>query len=302
MDFASAIPGGRLPAMAEGTSINTVAVLGSGTMGAGIAQVCALAGCDVVLYDIDAALLDRALERIGKSLQKGVDKGKVAEAERDAALARIHTGVDLGPAASGADLVIEAVPEDLELKRRIFKEVAAAAPEAVLGTNTSSLSITAIAADATRPERVIGMHFFNPVPVMKLLEVVVGQRTSAETTALARSFGERLGKQVVVVRDTPGFASSRLGICIAMEAIRMVEQEVASPADIDRAMVFGYGHPMGPLRLTDLVGLDVRMAIAEHLARSLDAPHFEPPALLQRMVAQGKLGRKSGQGFYEWTD
>ncbi len=302
MDFAQAIPGGRLPAMAEGTSINTVAVLGSGTMGAGIAQVCALAGCDVVLYDIDAALLDRALERIGKSLQKGVDKGKVAEAERDAALARIHTGVDLGPAASGADLVIEAVPEDLELKRRIFKEVAAAAPEAVLGTNTSSLSITAIAGDATRPERVVGMHFFNPVPVMKLLEVVVGQRTSAETTALARSFGERLGKEVVVVRDTPGFASSRLGICIAMEAIRMVEQEVASPADIDRAMVFGYGHPMGPLRLTDLVGLDVRMAIAEHLARTLDAPHFEPQALLQRMVAQRKLGRKSGQGFYEWTD
>ena len=298
MDFARAIPGGRLPAMAEGTSINTVAVLGSGTMGAGIAQVCALAGCDVVLYDIDAALLDRALERIGKSLQKGVDKGKVAEAERDAALARIHTGVDLG--AAGADRVIEAVPEDLELKRRIFKEVAAAAPEALLGTNTSSLSITAIAADATRPERVIGMHFFNPVPVMKLLEVVVGQRTSAETTALARSFGERLGKEVVVVRDTPGFASSRLGICIAMEAIRMVEQEVASPADIDRAMVFGYGHPMGPLRLTDLVGLDVRMAIAEHLARTLDAPHFEPPALLQRMVAERKLGRKSGQGFYEW--
>ncbi len=302
MDFAQAIPGGRLPAMAEGTSINTVAVLGSGTMGAGIAQVCALAGCNVVLYDIDAALLDRALERIGKSLQKGVDKGKVAEAERDAALARIHTGVDLGAAASGADLVIEAVPEDLELKRRIFKEVAAAAPEAVLGTNTSSLSITDIAADATRPERVIGMHFFNPVPVMKLLEVVVGQRTSAETTALARSFGERLGKEVVVVRDAPGFASSRLGICIAMEAIRMVEQEVASPADIDRAMVFGYGHPMGPLRLTDLVGLDVRMAIAEHLARTLDAPHFEPPALLQSMVAQRKLGRKSGQGFYEWTD
>ena len=289
--------------MAEGTSINTVAVLGSGTMGAGIAQVCALAGCDVALYDIEAALLDRALERIGKSLQKGVDKGKVAEAERAAALARIHMGADLSTAAADADLVIEAVPEVLDLKRRIFEDVAAAAvPEAVLATNTSSLSISAIAEAVPHPERVIGMHFFNPVPVMKLLEVVVGESTSADTTAVATSFGERLGKEVVVVRDAPGFASSRLGICIAMEAIRMVEQEVASPTDIDRAMVFGYGHPMGPLRLTDLVGLDVRMAIAEYLARSLDAPHFEPPALLQRMVAEGKLGRKSGQGFYSWEE
>ena len=144
------------------------------------------------------------------------------------------------------------------------------------------------------------MHFFNPVPLMKLLELVVGEQTTEETTEAVRAFGERLGKEVITVRDAPGFASSRLGICIAMEAIRMVEQEVASPEDIDRAMVFGYGHPMGPLRLTDLVGCDVRMAIAEHLAEALDAPHFRPPELLRGMVADGKLGRKSGQGFYVW--
>ncbi|MFQ5845634.1 MAG: 3-hydroxyacyl-CoA dehydrogenase family protein, partial [Planctomycetota bacterium] len=153
---------------------------------------------------------------------------------------------------------------------------------------------------AAGPERVVGMHFFNPVPVMKLLEVVVGDQTSAETAAAARAFGERLGKEVVEVRDAPGFASSRLGICLAMEAIRMVEQGIASPDDIDRAMVFGYGHPMGPLRLTDLVGLDVRMAIGDHLARALGRDAFEPPALLRRMVAEGRLGRKSGRGFYTW--
>ena len=281
--------------------IDKVAVLGSGTMGAGIAQVCAQVGCDVVLYDISDELAAKGRDGIAKFMQKGVDRGKVDPADAEAALARIRPMSNLGGAVAGVDLVVEAAPERIDLKQKIFAEVAEAAPDhAILATNTSSLPITAIADGNAAAARIIGMHFFNPVPIMKLLELVVGEATSDDTTAAARAFGERLDKEVITVRDAPGFASSRLGICIAMEAIRMVEQEVASPEDIDRAMVFGYGHPMGPLRLTDLVGCDVRMAIGEHLADALDAPHFRPPELLRRMVADGKLGRKSGQGFYNW--
>ncbi len=270
-------------------------------MGAGIAQVCAQVGCDVVLYDVSDEIAARGKQGIAKFLQKGVDRGKVDAADRDAALARVTASGDLAGAVAGVDLVVEAAPEKIELKRKIFADVAAGAPEtAILATNTSSLPISEIAEGNAAADRIIGMHFFNPVPLMKLLELVVGRETADATTDAARAFGERLGKEVITVRDAPGFASSRLGICIAMEAIRMVEQEVASPEDIDRAMVFGYAHPMGPLRLTDLVGCDVRMAIAEHLAESLDAPHFRPPELLRRMVADGKLGKKSGQGFYRW--
>jgi len=283
--------------------IERVAVLGAGTMGAGIAQVCAQVGCDVTLYDINDEAVGRGRAGIERFLAKGVDRGKVQPEERDATLARIRTTTDLAGAVEGSALVVEAAPEDLELKRRIFGDVAVAAPDhALLATNTSSLPIGRIARGNPAAARIIGMHFFNPVPLMKLLEIVVGEKTSDRTVAVARAFGERLGKEVVTVRDAPGFASSRLGICIAMEAIRMVEQGVASPEDIDRAMVFGYGHPMGPLRLTDLVGLDVRMAIAEHLAEALDAPHFHPPSLLREMVEQGKLGKKSGHGFYSWSD
>lgn len=278
-----------------------MAVLGAGTMGAGIAQVCAQVGCGVRLFDVD---LDRArggLDRVAKFLAKGVDRGKVAPEDRDATLGRIEPSADTAEAVAGCDLVVEAAPEDLALKQRIFGDVAAAAPaHAILATNTSSLPISAIAGDSDAAPRIVGMHFFNPVPLMKLLEIVVGQKTDAAIVDAAKAFGVRLGKEVVTVRDAPGFASSRLGICIAMEAIRMVEQEVASAEDIDRAMVFGYGHPMGPLKLTDLVGCDVRMAIAEHLAEALDAPQFRPPDLLRRMVADGKLGKKSGEGFYKY--
>jgi len=283
--------------------IDSVAVLGAGTMGAGIAQVCAQVGCSVRLFDIGEDLVARGIAGIEKFLQKGVDRGKVSADDKAATLARITTTTELSAAASGCDLAIEAAPEDLGLKRRIFAELAAACgPDAVLATNTSSLPISRIAADNPAAARIVGMHFFNPVPLMKLLELVVGEQTAEATTAAARAFGERLGKEVITVRDAPGFASSRLGICLAMEAIRMVEAGVASPEDIDRAMVFGYGHPMGPLRLTDLVGCDVRMAIAEHLAEALDAPHFTPPALLRRMVAEGRHGKKTGQGFYTWDD
>ena len=281
--------------------INRVAVLGAGTMGAGIAQVCAQVGCDVALYDVEDAFAAKGRDGIGKFLQKGVDRGKVTLEEKEATLARVRATSDFAAAVGDADLVVEAAPEKLDLKRRIFADLAKSAPStALLATNTSSLPISDIAAGNVAAARIVGMHFFNPVPLMKLLELVVGKQTAEETTGAVRAFGERLGKEVITVRDAPGFASSRLGICIAMEAIRMVEQEVASPEDIDRAMVFGYGHPMGPLRLTDLVGCDVRMAIAEHLAEALDAPHFRPPDLLQRMVAEGKLGKKSGEGFYRW--
>ena len=282
-------------------SIERVAVLGAGTMGAGIAQVCAQVGCDVALYDVDQAFAEKGRAGIETFLSKGVDRGKVEPAEMAAALKRVHPTSDFGGAVANAQLVIEAAPEKLELKRKIFGDLAEQAPaNALLATNTSSLPISDIAEGNPAADRIVGMHFFNPVPLMKLLELVVGRDTADQTTQAVRQFGEGLGKEVITVRDAPGFASSRLGICIAMEAIRMVEQEVASPEDIDRAMVFGYGHPMGPLRLTDLVGCDVRMAIAEHLAEALEAPHFEPPELLRKMVADGKLGRKSGHGFYDW--
>jgi len=282
-------------------TIESVAVLGAGTMGAGIAQVCAQVGCNVALYDVTDELATKGRDGIGKFLQKGVDRGKVDPADREAALGRIRAVSDLAVAATGTDLIIEAAPEKIALKRSIFEQIAAAAPDhAILATNTSSLPISDIAEGNPAADRIVGMHFFNPVPLMKLLELVVGKQTADATTDAVRAFGERLGKEVITVRDAPGFASSRLGICIAMEAIRMVEQEVASPEDIDRAMVFGYGHPMGPLRLTDLVGCDVRMAIGDHLAEALDAPHFRPPELLRKMVADGKLGRKSGEGFYVW--
>jgi 3-hydroxybutyryl-CoA dehydrogenase len=272
-------------------------------MGAGIAQVCAQVGCDVRLYDVSADAAVKGLKRIADFLGKGVEKGKVTALERDATLARISTVVKVSEGASGADLVVEAAPEDLELKRRIFGELATAAPKtAILATNTSSLPVSRIAEGNAAAARIVGMHFFNPVPLMKLLELVVGEKTAQATVDAARAFGVRLGKEVITVRDRPGFASSRLGIAIAMEAIRMVEEGVASPEDIDRAMVFGYGHPMGPLRLTDVVGCDIRLAIADHLAEALKAPHFKPPQLLRKMVAEGRLGKKSGRGFYEWKE
>ncbi|HKJ02659.1 MAG TPA: 3-hydroxyacyl-CoA dehydrogenase family protein [Longimicrobiales bacterium] len=282
-------------------NIDAVAVLGAGTMGHGIAQVCAGAGCRVALYDIDEAAVARGLERIRGNLDKGVALGKVAAGERDAVLARVGTTTSIGEAVTGADLVVEAAPESLELKAGIFAEVDRAAPDhAVLATNTSSLSIERIAQAVADPSRLLGLHFFNPVHIMRLVEVVWGPDTSDSTRMAAEAFVRRLDKEPVVVKDSPGFASSRLGIVLGMEAIRMVEEGVASPQDIDKAMELGYRHPMGPLKLTDLVGLDVRLGIAEYLTETLGSEAFRPPELLKRMVAEGKLGKKSGQGFYDW--
>ncbi len=279
---------------------NFVGILGAGTMGHGIAQVFAQAGFRTALYDVTQELAERGVVRVGDTLQTGVDKGKVTAAAREAALSRLSATSQL-EALSECALVIEAIPEKLELKQQVFGKLSAiCAPEALLASNTSSLSLTEIAAAARHPERVVGMHFFNPVHLMKLLELVRAFQTSDATVALARGFAERIGKQVVEVKDHPGFASTRLGIALGMEAIRMVEEGVASAADIDRAMELGYGHPMGPLKLTDLVGLDVRLAIAEYLHAELGSPTFRPPQLLKKMVRAGKLGRKSGQGFYKY--
>jgi 3-hydroxybutyryl-CoA dehydrogenase len=279
----------------------TVAVLGAGTMGAGIAQVCAQAGSSVILQDISDELVSKGLGRVRDFLQKGVDKGKVTAAQRDEVLARITTTSDRAAACRQARLVIEAVPEQLELKNQLFREVGGVVSSTcVLASNTSSLSLAKVFAGVKGPERCIGMHFFNPVPLMALLEVVRTDATNAATLDAAVGYGRLLGKEPIVVKDSPGFASSRLGVCLGLEAIRMLESGVASAEDIDKAMVLGYGHPMGPLKLTDLVGLDVRLAIADYLSKELDHAGFRAPELMRRMVAEGKLGKKSGQGFYRW--
>lgn len=279
----------------------TVAVIGAGTMGAGIAQVCAMAGSSVVLQDVSEEFVAKGLARIRDFLQKGVDKGKTTAAQRDLVLSHITTTTDRVGACRVARLVIEAVPEKLELKNEIFRQLGEhVSAECVLASNTSSLSLAKVFAGVARPERCIGMHFFNPVPLMALLELVRTDATSDATIAAVTSYAKLLGKEPILVKDSPGFASSRLGVCLGLEAIRMLESGVASAEDIDKAMVLGYGHPMGPLKLTDLVGLDVRLAIADYLRQELGHPGFEAPALMRRMVAEGKLGKKSGQGFYRW--
>lgn len=278
-----------------------VAVIGAGTMGHGIAQVCAMAGYRVQLSDVSGEAVAAGIAKVRANLDKGVARGKVDASTRQGALERLAGAESLEAAVDRADLVVEAVPEKLDLKHRVFRAAEAAAPAtAILGTNTSSLSIADIAAGVADPGRVIGMHFFNPVHIMKLLELVVAEGTRPAVREAAVELGQRIGKEVIVVRDVPGFATSRLGVCLGMEAIRMVEQQVASPEDIDKAMVLGYRHPIGPLRLTDLVGLDVRMHIGEYLADALDNAAFAPPALMREMVKEGRLGKKSGRGFYDW--
>ena len=280
---------------------NTVAVIGAGTMGHGIAQVSAMAGYHVTLYDPQIGAVEKGLAKIGENLDKGVERGKVAAEDAAAARGRLVAAGTVHEAVGDAWLVIEAAPEKMEIKERIFADVYGFAPTtAVLATNTSSLSVTRIAAATGEPDRVIGLHFFNPVHIMKLLEVVLGEQTSQATLDAALEYARAIGKEPIVVTDTPGFASSRLGVILGLEAMRMVEQGVASPQDIDKAMELGYNHPMGPLKLTDLVGLDVRLGIAEYLHRELGGDQYAPPELLRSMVRDGKLGKKSGEGFYKW--
>jgi 3-hydroxybutyryl-CoA dehydrogenase len=277
-----------------------VAVIGAGTMGHGIAQVAAAAGCDVVLIDTAPDVVERGITRIRENLEDGIKRGKVSEAERDEVLGRIRPDADTA-AVADRDLVIEAVPERMDLKIALLGNVEAAASElCILASNTSSLSIAEMQRAAAHPERVLGLHFFNPVHINKLVEVVRGPATNEASMSASLEFVRRIGKDPVVVKDSPGFATSRLGVLLGLEAMRMLEEGVASAEDIDKALELGYRHPMGPLKLTDLVGLDVRLDIARYLHEKLGAEHFRPPRVLEEMVAQGKLGKKSGEGFYKW--
>lgn len=286
--------------MKKARDIQRAAVLGAGTMGHGIAQVMCLAGIETSLYDVVPEGLEKARASVKKNLDKGVERGKVDVADRDGALERMKMTADLDVAVAGASVVVEAVPERLDLKQKLFARLGELPAEVLLATNTSSLPITEIAGAAAHPERVCGMHFFNPVHIMKLVEVVCWEGTSEEAATCALDLSRRLGKDPIRVKDTPGFASSRLGLAIGLEAIRMVEENVASAEDIDKAMTLGYGFPMGPLRLTDLVGLDVRLAISEVLEATLGG-RFSAPRLLREKVERGELGKKSGRGFYDWT-
>ena len=281
-------------------TITKVGIVGAGTMGHGIAHVTALSGLEVRLYDVTLAAAQAGKAKIQANLEAGVSKGKVTAADCTAALSRI-TCVDALAQLADCQLVIEAIPEKLALKQDLFKTLSGlCAEDAILASNTSSLSLTEIAAAATNPKRVVGLHFFNPVHLMKLLEVVRAFQTSDETLEAVKAFGAAIKKELIVVKDSPGFASSRLGVALGLEATRMLEEGVATVADIDRAMKLGYGHPMGPLELGDLVGLDVRLAIAEYLYAETGSPTFRPPQLLKKMVRAGKLGKKSGEGFYTY--
>jgi 3-hydroxybutyryl-CoA dehydrogenase len=282
--------------------IDQIAVVGAGTMGAGIAQVAALAGLSVRITDADESAVQRSLERIRATLAGGVSRGKTTPADADAALARISAVPNLEAAVRDAPMVIEAIVEDLDTKRRLFSDIDRIAPkDAILATNTSSLSVARIAEAATEPSRVVGMHFFNPVHIMQLVELVQHPTTDPRVIERVRNIALAMKKTPIVVRDAPGFASSRLGVALGLEAMRMLEEGIATAADIDTAMVLGYGHPMGPLRVTDLVGLDVRLRIAEYLHQEFGGFRFEPPEILRQKVAAGELGKKTGRGFYDWS-
>jgi len=282
-------------------TIETIAVIGAGTMGHGIAQVAAASGFWVTLNDVDDESLARGVRAIEANLAKGIQLGKLTEDDRDRTLQHIHGTTKLEECAA-ADLIIEAAPEKLELKQHILRQLETASGHSfIFASNTSSLSITEIATASRRPEAVVGMHFFNPVHIMRLVEIVVGKETNQATVESVLNAGRKMRKEPIIVKDVPGFASSRLGVALGLEAMRMLEQGVASAQDIDTAMELGYNHPMGPLKLTDLVGLDVRLSIAEYLHRELGSETFRPPEVLRRLVSEGKLGKKTGQGFYDWT-
>ena len=283
-------------------AIETVAVLGAGAMGHGITQVAAFAGYKVIMRDVDMSAVARGVSSIEVNLAKGIQLGKLSDEERDNTLQRIR-GTSKLEDASEADLFIEAVPERMELKQQTLANVEALSNrDFIFATNTSSLSISSIARVSRNPAVVVGLHFFNPVHLMRLVEIVIGNETSAETVETVRQFALKLRKEPIAVRDVPGFASSRLGIALGLEAMRMLEQNVASAKDIDTAMELGYNHPMGPLKLSDHIGLDVRLDIAEYLYRELGSETFRPPEILRTLVGEGKVGRKSGEGFYRWND
>lgn len=280
--------------------IKTVGIVGCGQMGSGIAEVCAKAGFDVIVCEVDDPTLNRGLGKIQSSLEKAVDRGKLTAGDKDAALARITGATELSELAD-RDIIIEAVFEELETKRRVYSKLdQIAPPHAILATNTSSISIAAIATATQRSDRVLGLHFFNPVPVMALVEIVPSILTSHDAVAAAQAFSARLGKTAVLAKDSPGFIVNRLLVAYLIDAIRVYEQGLASKEDIDNALRLGAAHPMGPLTLADFIGLDVIKDVADVFFEEYGEARFKSPPLLTRMVAAGQLGRKSGMGFYDY--
>ncbi|HEV8630470.1 MAG TPA: 3-hydroxyacyl-CoA dehydrogenase NAD-binding domain-containing protein [Thermoanaerobaculia bacterium] len=283
-------------------TIATVAVLGAGTMGRGIAHVAAQGGYATHLFDVSATALDKARQAIERNLEKGVKLGKVEQAAAAATLGRLQLHAEIAPAVAAADLVVEAVPERLELKVETFDVVARSCPpDALFASNTSGLSITEIAGSTDRADRFAGMHFFNPVHVMKLVELVRGLETSEATLAALGEVAARMGKEVVVIREAPGFVTSRINAMIGNEAFRMLETGVASAEDIDKALKLGLNHPMGPFEMVDLVGLDVRLSILQYLHQTLGET-YRPSNLLAQYVKAGRLGRKTGKGVYVYDE
>jgi len=280
--------------------IKKVGVVGCGAMGSGIAQVCAQSGYQVVVSEINDEFLKKGLASIDRFMAAGVKRGKLSQEDKDSTLARIKGTVDMKDFGD-CDLIIEAAIENLDLKKKIFAELGKICPkDTILASNTSCLSIIEMASATTRPEKVLGMHFFNPAPLMKLLELVKTIATSDETIEFGKEFGKSIGKATIVAKDMPGFLTSRLGIVQFLEAVRMLEAGIGTAEDIDTAMRLGYNFPMGPLELDDLVGVDTSLHIANAMYEVTKDPKFAPPTLLQKMVAAGWWGRKSGKGFYEY--
>ncbi len=282
--------------------VRKIAVMGAGTMGAGIAQTCAAAGYQVTMRDIDQKFVDGGFRRIRDPLVKRVEKGKMTQAEVDALVSRVHGTVDLKEALDGAQVVIEAVFEKMEIKREIYAEMdRIAAPDVVFASNTSSLSITEMANVTKRADRVVGMHFFNPAPVMKLVEVIRGSETSDATVRLAKDLCTKLGKEAVEVKEAPGFVVNRLLVPMMNEAFNLLQEGVASAEDIDKAMKLGTNMPMGPFELADYTGIDIGLDVMEVLYRETGDPKFRPSPLLRKYVRAGRLGRKTGRGVFDYT-
>ncbi len=285
----------------QAADVRKIAVIGAGTMGAGIAQACAAAGFPVTMRDIEQRLVDGGFRRIREPLAKRVERGKMTHAEVDAILARIRGVVELKEAVAGAQIIIEAVFEKMEVKKDLYAELdRLCPPEVVFASNTSSLSITEMANATKRADRVVGMHFFNPAPVMKLVEVIRGSETADATVALAKELCGKLGKEPVEVRESPGFVVNRLLVPMMNEAFNLLQEGVASPEDIDKAMKLGTNMPMGPLELADYTGLDIGLDVMEVLFRETGDPKFRPSPLLRKYVRAGRLGRKSGRGVYQY--